>query len=315
MLIAVANCSKTLANCCQDNGLINIISILKKILDVIQIAVPIILIVALAVQLLKMAINPDEKKGMSKIKNQVLATFLVFVVPIIINMVVSIMPTTFEIAACWQVAGGLSEGLKEADYKPIGGEGKQVVGDVSDYEHGIKDSSSDEDSDSSDGSYGGLSAGDAKGIIEGAEKVHTMYEQQKWSYYTSTNQLIWRDINKSTNNKTKKTCCATFVGSALLVGGVLTENQINNYNYNSAYGINSLLSANKWIKINSYGSLKAGDIAIMTAPGAGSGPGHVQIYAGNGSWYNAGSTDAIQRANPYAFNAQARFLYAWRIPA
>lgn len=315
MLIAVTNCSKTLANCCQDNGLINIISILKKILDVIQIAVPIILIVALAIQLTKMAINPDEKKGMSKIKNQVLASVLVFVVPIIINLVVNMMPSTFEIAACWQVAGELSEEQTKAEYKPIGEEEKPVIGDVNNYEHGEKSSSNDENSDSSDDSYGGLSAGDAKGVIEGAEKVHTMYEQQKWSYYTSTNQLIWRDINKSTNNKTKKTCCATFVGSAFLIGGVFTESQINNYNYNSVYGINSLLSDYKWIKINSYGSLKAGDVVIMTAPGSGSGPGHVQIYAGNGTWYNAGSTNAIQKSNPYAFNAQSRFLYAWRIPA
>ena len=313
MLIAVANCSKELANCCQDNGLINIISILKRILDIIQIAVPIILIIALAIQLTKMVANPDDKKGMSKIKNQVLATFLVFVVPIIINIVVNMMPSTFEMASCWQVAAGLSVGYTDAEYKPVSGERKPITSKASDYEPGVKDSS--EDNDDVDDSYGGLSAGDAKGIMDGAEKVHTMYEQQKWAYYSSTNQLVWKDINKSTNNKTKKTCCATFVGSAFLVGGVFSASQINNYNYNSVYGIDSLLSANKWIKIKSYSSLKAGDIVIMTAPGAGNGPGHVQIYAGNGTWYNAGSTNAIQRSNPYASDAKARFLYAWRIPA
>ena len=69
------------------------------------------------------------------------------------------------------------------------------------------------------------------------------------------------------------------------------------------------------IKINSYSDLQAGDIVIMSGPEGGSSPGHVQIYAGNGTWYNAGSTNAIQRVNPYSSDASARFLWAWRKPA
>ncbi len=46
--------------------------------------------------------------------------------------------------------------------------------------------------------------------------------------------------------------------------------------------------------------------------GGGSGIGHVQIYAGNGTWYNAGSTNAIQRDSPYSGDASSRFLWAWR---
>ena len=63
--------------------------------------------------------------------------------------------------------------------------------------------------------------------------------------------------------------------------------------------------------ISNYSQLAAGDIVIMTSPG-GSGIGHVQIYAGNGTWYNAGSTDAIRRPNPYSSDASGRFLWAWR---
>ena len=53
----------------------------------------------------------------------------------------------------------------------------------------------------------------------------------------------------------------------------------------------------------------------MSGPGGGSAPGHVQIYAGNGTWYNAGSTTAIQRDNPSASDGSARFLWAGRKPA
>ena len=156
--------------------------------------------------------------------------------------------------------------------------------------------------------------GDAKGILEGAAAVHAMYENNSWAYYTNLNQLRWNDIKYSTNNPSKMTCCATFVGSALYVGGVFSESVLNHYNYNSALGINQLCQENNWIKVTSYSQLVAGDIVIMSGSSGGSSIGHVQIYAGNGTWYNAGSTSAIQRKNPYASDGSSRFLWAWRKP-
>ena len=308
----IAACSKELSSCCHDPGIISLIAIIKNIMDIVQIIVPILLIVYLSIQLTRMVVNPEEKKGMSKIKNQILATILVFVVPVIVNAFMNIMPQTFQISACWNVAGGKDEVImsKSQEYKNVHKEkANKLFNDRSAYEKGEK-----RQDNSSTGEAGGLAAGDAKGIIEGAEKVHKMYESQRWFYYSSLGQLKWNDIKYSTNNPSKATCCATFVGSAFLVGGVFPEGTINKYNYNSVDGINSLCKAHNWIKVSSYGSLKAGDIVIMTAPGS-SGPGHVQIYAGNGTWYNAGSTNAVQRANPYSSNASGRFLWAWRIPA
>lgn len=308
----IAACSKELSSCCHDPGIISLIAIIKNIMDIVQIIVPILLIVYLSIQLTRMVVNPEEKKGMSKIKNQILATILVFVVPVIVNAFMNIMPQTFQISACWNVAGGKDEVImsKSQEYKNVHKEkANKLFNDRSAYEKGEK-----RQENNSTGEAGGLAAGDAKGIIEGAEKVHKMYESQRWFYYSSLGQLKWNDIKYSTNNPSKATCCATFVGSAFLVGGVFPEGTINKYNYNSVDGINSLCKAHNWIKVSSYGSLKAGDIVIMTAPGS-SGPGHVQIYAGNGTWYNAGSTNAVQRANPYSSNASGRFLWAWRIPA
>ena len=308
----IAACSKELSSCCHDPGIISLIAIIKNIMDIVQIVVPILLIVYLSIQLTRMVVNPEEKKGMSKIKNQILATILVFVVPVIVNAFMNIMPQTFQVSACWNVAGGKDEVImsKSQEYKNVHKEkANKLFNDRSAYEKGEK-----RQDNSSTGEAGGLAAGDAKGIIEGAEKVHKMYESQRWFYYSSLGQLKWNDIKYSTNNPSKATCCATFVGSAFLVGGVFPEGTINKYNYNSVDGINSLCKAHNWIKVSSYGSLKAGDIVIMTAPGS-SGPGHVQIYAGNGTWYNAGSTNAVQRANPYSSNASGRFLWAWRIPA
>ena len=159
-----------------------------------------------------------------------------------------------------------------------------------------------------------LSSGDASGILEGAKKVHSVYESQKWFYYTDLGQLRWNDVQYSTNNPSKATCCATFVGSAFLVGGVFTEQELNQVNYNSVFGISEICEKHGWSKVTNYSQLQPGDIVIMTSPGSGSSPGHVQIYAGNGTWYNAGSTWAIQSPNPYSSDASGRFLWAWRIP-
>ena len=319
----IAACSKELSNCCHDAGIISLISILKNILDVIQIIVPIILIAFLSVQLTKMVMNPDEKKNMSRIKNQFIATILVFMVPVIVNALIGIMPQSFQLSACWNVAGGKDEVLASKSQKYISihkESSKNIFNKRGEYEKGEtkvfgSKKAKEAGTSTTSGDYGGLNAGDASGIIAGAEKVHTMYEQQGWYYYSSLGQLRWNNIKYSTNNPSKATCCATFVGSALLVGGVFTEAEINKYNYNSQYGISELCQAHKWIKISNYGSLQTGDIVIMTSPSSGGAPGHVQIYAGNGTWYNAGSTNAIQRANPYSSDASGRFLWAWRIPA
>ena len=314
----IAACSKELSSCCHDAGMISLVSIVRNILDIIQIVVPILLIVYLSIQLTRMVVNPDEKKNMSRIRNQILATILVFVVPIIINAVVNMMPQTFQLAACWDVAAKETIMSKSQEYKKVHQEeAAKITEKIGDYERGTKKetgSKKAQNAGSSSGEYGGLAAGDAKGVLDGAAKVHKMYESQKWFYYNNLNQLKWNDINYSTNNPSKATCCATFVGSAFLIGGVFTAQEINKYNYNSVLGINSLCQAHNWIKISSYSSLQPGDIVIMTAPG-GSSPGHVQIYAGNGGWYNAGSTSAVQRTNPYSYDASGRFLWAWRIPA
>ena len=40
--------------------------------------------------------------------------------------------------------------------------------------------------------------------------------------------------------------------------------------------------------------------------------GHVQIYAGDSKWYNAGGNASIRGEAPYTSDASGRFLYAMR---
>lgn len=138
------------------------------------------------------------------------------------------------------------------------------------------------------------------GILDVAEELHTIMENEMWTYSVG-GDLYWYNIELSTNNPNKVTCCATYVGSVLYVGGYLTEEEANSFNYNSAPSFyNYLKNVKQWEQITTYEDLEPGDIVFMSTPKGEKGKvGHVQIYAGDNKWYNAGSTEAIQRESPY----------------
>ncbi len=148
-------------------------------------------------------------------------------------------------------------------------------------------------------------------FLKAAELVHKEYETEKWTY--STDLVISNNIEASATNKTNTTCCATFVAVALYKAGYFTEQEINSSSYNAAQGVYDFLKKNKWIVINDYDNLVAGDIVFMDYEPNGV-MNHVQIYAGDGTWYNAGSTDSIRKDSPYAANERYRFTVALRKP-
>ena len=73
-----------------------------------------------------------------------------------------------------------------------------------------------------------------------------------------------------------------------------------------------MLSEYGWHEIFSYSELEPGDVVFMTSNSTPNGIGHVQLYAGDGTWYNAGNTNSIQRESPYVSDASGRFISAMR---
>ena len=69
----------------------NIISALMKILDIVRIVVPIGLIVMTTLDITKKVINPDEKDGQQKIMIRALSALIIFLSPIIVNLVLNFM--------------------------------------------------------------------------------------------------------------------------------------------------------------------------------------------------------------------------------
>ena len=319
-MIYILDCNSSLGTCCNDYSIAIFIAIIKNAIEVIQIIVPILLIAMSMVQLFKMltSSNPEDKKGIKSLTNKFVAAAIVFFLPIFANIVISLVGEGvntggLDVIKCYKDSSSTVEVMNRTRTRYIKKETKNKEPvkvtfdgkDVADGSDGVNPNDRETKYKNRGGS-GGLASGSAQGIIDGAEKVHTMYEQQRWTYSVG-GDLFWNDIERSTNNPNRVSCCATLIGSALYVGGVLSEQELNSFNYNYVPSFDSYLASHNWIRINNYSDLQAGDIVIM--------PGHVQLYAGNGTWYNAGSTSAIQRESPYPDNCSGRFLHAWRIPA
>lgn len=110
----ILSCNDTLGTCCSDYGLVTVLDLMRKFFDIFQMVVPIILLVMATVQFIKLMVNPEEKNGMKKITNKLIATFICFFLPTIVNAMMNMMPSneTFQVGDCWEQAKISSEVLR-----------------------------------------------------------------------------------------------------------------------------------------------------------------------------------------------------------
>lgn len=114
----ILECSDVLSNCCNDYSLLRILNITRNIVELLQTFVPIILIVMLTINLTQLLVNPEMKNGKKKITNKVIAALVVFFVPTIVELLLGLIPDSFELASCWSSAKVIQEVEGEATYIP-----------------------------------------------------------------------------------------------------------------------------------------------------------------------------------------------------
>ena len=73
---------------CDTLGFLQVMNLIKTLLNILRFVIPIIVILMLIMDLTKNVINPNEKEGMKKIVTRVSAAVIVFLVPTIINLIV-----------------------------------------------------------------------------------------------------------------------------------------------------------------------------------------------------------------------------------
>ena len=141
-------------------------------------------------------------------------------------------------------------------------------------------------------------------IIECAKTIHEYMEQNNYTYcvYGGNSYEECGAYGKSHGLNTTfeesktgyhNTCCATYVSWVLQEAGYLTASE----HTNSADSLTSLLISKGFIIITDPSELLPGDVLSYS--------GHVEIYAGDGTVYNAGSGNAIRSASPQTKNVSS----------
>ena len=191
-------CSNILGTCCTSPGIVPLLSITRKIIDFIQLIIPILLIVYATIELTKLVVNPEEKNGLKKVTNKFLAAAIVFFIPVIINALMAMMPNSFSISSCWTQANQSSEILKASSVKyvnPSKIEKNKIISNQNDYDKG--DARKEENNSTS-------SQTTSQGSATGKSIVEYAYEFKGGTYKFGGS---WNGEHPYTN-----TDCSGFVG-------------------------------------------------------------------------------------------------------
>ena len=159
----------------------------------------------------------------------------------------------------------------------------------------------------------------ASDIVEIADKCHKHMEERLYTYSLGT---LPSTANDAWN--VPYTCCATYVDWVLAEAGYKDKTAGLTH---SAPSLFQEYAEKGFTLIKTYDELQAGDLAFFHYAsddgtryfnGKAYTIGHVQIYAGDGKWYNAGCTEAIQaiedyyRPSPYGDDGRAWFVVGLR---
>jgi hypothetical protein len=108
-LFQILNCGGTLGNCCSNSTLISILSVTKRILNIVQFIVPIVLIIAGTIQMVQLTVNPDLKDGFRKVLNKLIAALIIFLIPTIVDVFLGMTEVDYSVASCWEQAKAVSK--------------------------------------------------------------------------------------------------------------------------------------------------------------------------------------------------------------
>ncbi len=85
---------------CSSSLIFQYFIIFKRIIGLIQLIAPIIAIIFVIVALIKMITNPEEKKFKKELKNKFIALVMVFIVPILVNVTVTLLVSNSDNFDC-----------------------------------------------------------------------------------------------------------------------------------------------------------------------------------------------------------------------
>ena len=119
-----------------DGHLNSIFYATKNIINLIMIIVPILEMITLVYLFVSMVNHPDDKKLLSKLKNSILALFIVFMIPTLVNAVMGLLGEKTTISSCWNQASKVNLSTTYIE-DGSNSERKQMITDEKEYEKGV----------------------------------------------------------------------------------------------------------------------------------------------------------------------------------
>ena len=94
---------------CDKLGFLQAMSLIKTLLNIIRFVIPIIIIVLIIKDLIQNVIDPNNKDGIKKIKNRLIAAVAIFLVPTIIDLFMNLLnkatdseyDTNYKLSSCY----------------------------------------------------------------------------------------------------------------------------------------------------------------------------------------------------------------------
>ena len=96
--------SKVILNTCSDPGLGFVLKILRSVFTIIEIIAPIVLIISLGILFTKLVANPEEKKLLKNVRNAIISCVIIFLIPVLVNLTMSILGEKYTFSECWNNA-------------------------------------------------------------------------------------------------------------------------------------------------------------------------------------------------------------------
>ena len=319
---------------CNDPVIGTILPMIKRTISIFQIVVPILLIIGITFSFAKLLVNPEEKTEPKKIANRIVATFIIFLSPFLLNYLMAVISeyanvTTYNIATCWHES-------QNAQFK-VGGsleEGERIyVNDQTIYEESTEQSYHKESTTSSSGTYSKDVEGFMKAVEEVYKKAHeshlngpvkTIYGDSRTSPPVELDSLSQcQSWNENNILKSDERCilisCDRLPAKALWMIGYTDQPQggivigtMTNYLKEHGFQVSTSKSA-----------IKRGSIVLV---GGSNGPTHTFVMASydpkteKGLRYDAGSNRRIAQQQPtmepvlYPGSANGKLYAVFNLP-
>lgn len=143
---------------CSSPELAVIMGVVKKLLNLIQICGPILLICSIIYTFIRLMQNPENKKMFARIKNSALALVIIFFIPLLVDVVMKMTDSNFQVSACWNQNTSVSLSPSYIQTNKDNNNRKNPLGDSSSYEKGTPRPSTSTSTGSSSSSNGGSSS-------------------------------------------------------------------------------------------------------------------------------------------------------------